>query len=177
MIAINLLIKPPPAVRWWIVARTVALVAALAAAGISTLTGLLEMQRLEAATAEQQALAESYRQVSRRLPQVQARVRSAEQAVAELARIARNQESSQAAVLELLRPEAAGVWLTEVLFEEVEVRVSGLSDSFARAIGYLVELRAHPEFEAVAEIELTTDAAGETAFTYLVRLREEVAGP
>lgn len=177
MIDINLLIKPPPAVRWWFVARTVALVAALATAGVSTFTGLLELRSLEAAIAEQQALAATYQKVSRRLPELQARLRSAEQAGAELARIARNQRFSQAAVLELIRPDTAGVRLTEVLFEDAEVLVSGRSDSFAQAIGYLVGLRMREAFAAVVEVELATDSAGATAFTYLVRLREEVAGP
>mgnify|MGYP000368256189 CR=1 FL=1 len=174
MIDVNLLIKPPPVVRWWIVTRTVALVAALAVAGVSTFTGLQEMRLLEASTAEQQALAESFRKVSRRLPEAQARVRAAEKAAAELARIARNQASGQAAVLDLLRPHAGGVWLTEVLFEDAEVMVSGRSDSFAKANAYLLGLRTLQEFEAVAEVELTTTSGGETFFTYLVRLPEEV---
>lgn len=177
MIDINLIIKPPPAVRWWIVVRTVALVAGLAVAGVTTLTGLLDLRRLDAEIAEQQALAATYQKVSGRLPALQAQLRSAEQAGAELARIARNQRLSQAAVLELIRPATADVWLTDVLFQDADVLISGRSHSFAGAIAYLDGLRRQAQFRAVVEIELSTDSGGETAFTYLVHLGEEGVGP
>lgn len=176
MIDINLLIKPPPGVRWWLVARTVAIVAAVMTSGFVTLLGLLQVRDLNAQIAEQQALAESYEALAHRLSHVEARLQAVQAAGAELAHISRNQRSSQAAILALVRPQAGEVWLTDVLFEAGESRTVTLvvrSRTFAAAMGYLTSLRGEPQFRTVAEVELTTDSTGDTFFTYLVRLREE----
>lgn len=174
MININLLIKPPPAVRWRFLARTVAITAALGIALVTTIDGWSEMHRLRMGIAEGQELVEAYQAVSRRLPELQTRLAAAEQAEAELARIGRNQRFSQAEVLAVVHVTPADLWLTDLAFDGRNLLVSGRSHSFASAIAYLNDLRGEARVAEVVEMELTTDAEGESAFTYLIRVQEEV---
>lgn len=171
MIDINLLIKPPPRLRWSVVFRTVGAVVLIAGACFYAYIGLSRLDRLRREEAALRALLAAYAERGASLASTQEAVRELESYLAAVAELGRNQRFSQADVLQAIGVLPEGVRLTRVTFADGAVTIGGVADRFAAANQYLLNLRALPLVAAVEEVSATKQADGLTEFTYRVRLR------
>ncbi len=177
MININLIIKPPPLVRW----RTVLVIgvafAILGLLGIAAIGWGSELRAAQQELSDTQALLADYTRVGNRLPEVQEalEVVQAERSLVE--QIGRNQRFSQAAVLKILTVTPPEVALSQLTFSGTGVTITGRSRTFDGAMRYLNYLKAQSSLLGVLEENLITIDTGQTSFTYSVRIREEVEQP
>jgi Tfp pilus assembly protein PilN len=177
MIKINLLIKPPPLVRWRVVAQIAGAAGLIGVVGIAGYSAAASLRSKAIELAETQKLLAAYRQAAGRLAPAQAEVEQLQQMQAEYAKLQRNQLFSQSAVLRQIRVTPAGVALTEIAFSPSEVVIAGEAKQFAGAMQYLAYLRSVPLFSQVAEVTAQTDETGATDFTFKARFKGEVKQP
>jgi Tfp pilus assembly protein PilN len=176
MININLIIKPPPKLRWRPVLAAVVAGAAIMGTVAYGLIWWQEYRQLRADVAELAPLEADYQ---KRLSQ-SAKVKEQEDLLAKqeqrLADIARNQAPhGQAAVLRAVFAAApADVAVTDVNIDrEQTLLLTGQAPSFEAAMAYLRALQALPGLTAVEERKLTTAVKGVTTFTFAGKVRRE----
>jgi len=177
MININLIIKSPPLVRWRVVLWTgvaFAIVGMLGIAAIGWVTGLWALQSEVAGTKQ---LLEDYTRAAERLPAAQQQLADMKAKGDLLESLGRNQQFSQSAVARGLLQTPPGVAVTNLTFTEATVKVTGQALSFDAAMRYLDYLKGASTLMGVLEEDMRTSEAGETTFTYLVRIREGGESP
>jgi hypothetical protein len=171
MININLVIKQKPKVNWRRVTTVTLGILVLGAyvgyAAYWIFTYRL-VQREKAALA---GLERSYREAIARAGKLKEQEAELKKQEDRLAQMGRNQApGGQAAVLSAVLSAAREVGVTEVAFQkEGEVLISGQAPSFQAAMAFLSRLRELPELAAVEERKLTSNAAGQTTFTFAAR--------
>lgn len=177
MIRINLLIKPPPLVRWRVVIRVGIAFLVLGMAGISAIGWISNLQKIEHQVAETKRLMADYDRVGAKLPEVRSKLEELQAQAAVVAHLGRNQRFSQSTVLEGILVTPPQVWVTNVEFVEGAVVITGEAQSFAGAMQYLASLRASPLLRGVDEKSLRTIETGATQFTFLAHTGGEVKKP
>lgn len=177
MIKINLLIKPPPLVRWRLMIQIGVAFLLLGMVGISAFGWISDLRKMERQVAETRKLMDEYARVGARLPEVQSEQEALQVQEAAVARLGRNQRFSQSAVLEGILVTTPEVWVTSIEFVEAEVIITGESASFPGAMQYLAALRASSLLQGVKEKSLRTIESGATHFTFSARTRGEVKQP
>ncbi|MFZ5825195.1 MAG: PilN domain-containing protein [Bacillota bacterium] len=177
MIRINLLIKPPPQVRWRVVIRIAVLFLVVAMAAISAIGWMSNLRKIERQVAETKRLMADYDRVGARLPEVRSKLEEIQAREAVVAEFGRNQRFSQSAVLQGILVTPPEVWVTNVAFADDTVVITGESRSFAGAMQYLALLRASPLLRGVDEKNLRTIETGATHFIFSARTGREVKKP
>ncbi|MFZ5817988.1 MAG: PilN domain-containing protein [Bacillota bacterium] len=177
MIKINLLIKPPPLVRWRVVLRIAALFGLAAIVGISASGALSGMRKLEREIAETKRLMADYQQVGSQLPDALERLAQVQGRRTVVEGLGRNQRFSQSAVLERVLVTPNGVRLVDLTAAGPDLVITGEATSFAGAMEYLAYLRSVPLIRSVSERSLRTIDSGATSFTFAARIREQEVKP
>lgn len=174
MININLLIKPPPRVRWQVVLLAGVAFTLLGVSTIVTISAWAGYQRLKVEVVEMTKLVAGYTEAAGRMTGLQAELERLQANQDGVAAIGRNQSFSQSAVLGQIRVTTAGVSLQSISSDGAYVTITGEAPSFAVAMEYLAHLRSASLVMGVREESVQVREDGGTSFTFIAQIRPEV---
>jgi|GEM_PF-2142459 len=177
MININLVIKPPPLVRWSRVLLGLVLGTALMGSAYWLVFWRNNYQEVLGDKAQLEALQGEYTRALASAKQVSASEAEAQKQQTWLAQVGRNQgNSSQANLLRaVLLSAPTDVAVTELsVSKEHEVTITGQAANFDAAMRYLRTLQVLPVFSGVQERKLSSSAVPPTTFTFVATVVQEV---